>query len=152
MCIRDSINNVFKEVTFRAKEIIKEGINFDFNISSIPTYLYGDSIKLKQIISSLINISNDFTKEGFISLDISSIERYGICRLIITVEDSGKGISIDRVNEILSLNGEDLSNIDVTDVENRNLDIFAVKKLVNMLGGTLMIKSEEGVGLSLIHI
>jgi len=143
---RYNINNVFKEVTFRAKEIIKEGINFDFNISSIPTYLYGDSIKLKQIISSLINISNDFTKEGFISLDISSIERYGICRLIITVEDSGKGISIDRINEILSLNGEDLSNIDVTDVENRNLDIFAVKKLVNMLGGTLMIKSEEGVG------
>ncbi len=144
---RYNINNVFKEVTFRAKEVIKEGIKFDFSIgSSIPTYLYGDSIKLKQIISSLINISNDFTKEGFISLDISSIERYGICRLIITVEDSGKGISIDRVNEILSLSEKELTDIDVTNVENRNLDIFSVKKLVNMLGGTLMVKSEEGVG------
>jgi len=144
---RYNVINLFKEVSFRAKEDIKPNLEFDFNISdNIPTYLYGDSIKLKQAISSVINIANDFTKEGFISLDVSSIVRYNMCRLIITIEDSGKGIGIDRINQILSLTGDDLKDIDTKNNDDRNLDILAVKKVVSMLGGSLMIKSEEGVG------
>jgi len=144
---RYNVNNLFKEVSFRAKEDIKPNLEFEFNISdNIPTYLYGDSIKLKQAISSVINIANDFTKEGFISLDVSSIARYNMCRLIITVEDSGRGIGIDRINQILSLTGDELKDIADTNSDDRNLDILAVKKVVSMLGGSLMIKSEEGVG------
>ncbi len=144
---RYNVKNLFKEVSFRAKEDIKPNLEFDFNISdNIPTYLYGDSIKLKQAISSVINIANNFTKDGFISLDVSSIVRYNMCRLIITVEDSGKGIGIDRINQILSLTGDDLKDIDTKNNDDRNLDILAVKKVVSMLGGSLMIKSEEGVG------
>lgn len=144
---RYNVNNLFKEVSFRAKEDIKPNLKFDFNISSnIPTYLYGDSIKLKQAISSVINISNDFTNEGFISLDVSSIVRYNMCRLIITIEDSGKGIGIDRINQILSLTGDELKDVANTNSDDRNLDILAVKKIINVLGGSLMIKSEEGVG------
>ncbi|MCI9585433.1 MAG: hypothetical protein HFH45_02205, partial [Bacilli bacterium] len=139
---RYNVENLFKEITFRAKEDIKENIKFDFNISSnIPTYLYGDTIKLKQVISSVINIANDFTTEGFISLDVSSIIRYNMCRLIITIEDSGKGIGIDRINQILSFNSDDLKNIDTDNKDDRKLDILSVKKLINMLGGSLMIKS-----------
>ncbi|MCI9063610.1 MAG: response regulator [Clostridia bacterium] len=144
---RYNVENLFKEITFRAKEDIKENIKFDFNISSnIPTYLYGDTIKLKQVISSVINIANDFTTEGFISLDVSSIIRYNMCRLIITIEDSGKGIGIDRINQILSFNSDDLKNIDTDNKDDRKLDILSVKKLINMLGGSLMIKSEPNVG------
>ena len=144
---RYNVENLFKEITFRAKEDIKENIKFDFNISSnIPTYLYGDTIKLKQVISSVINIANDFTTEGFISLDVSSIIRYNMCRLIITIEDSGKGIGIDRINQILSFNSDDLKNIDTDNKDDRKLDILSVKKLINMLGGSLMIKSEPNIG------
>ena len=144
---RYNVENLFKEITFRAKEDIKENIKFDFNISSnIPTYLYGDTIKLKQVISSVINIANDFTTEGFISLDVSSIIRYNMCRLIITIEDSGKGIGIDRINQILSFNSDDMKNIDTDNKDDRKLDILSVKKLINMLGGSLMIKSEPNIG------
>ncbi|MCI9585452.1 MAG: HAMP domain-containing histidine kinase, partial [Bacilli bacterium] len=139
---RYNVENLFKEITFRAKEDIKENIKFDFNISSnIPTYLYGDTIKIKQAVSSIINIANDFTIEGFISLDVSSIIRYNMCRLIITIEDSGKGIGIDRINQILSFNSDDMKNIDTDNKDDRKLDILSVKKLINMLGGSLMIKS-----------
>ena len=144
---RYNVENLFKEITFRAKEDIKENIKFDFNISSnIPTYLYGDTIKIKQAVSSIINIANDFTIEGFISLDVSSIIRYNMCRLIITIEDSGKGIGIDRINQILSFNSDDMKNIDTDNKDDRKLDILSVKKLINMLGGSLMIKSEPNIG------
>ena len=103
-------------------------------------------IKLKQAISSVISIASSFTKEGFISLDISSMIRYNICRLVIMIEDSGRGIGIDRINEILSFSNEELENIKVDKEENEKLNIIEVKKIIQMLGGNFMLKSEEGVG------
>ena len=142
-----NVTNLFKEVSFRAQEQIKDKVKFDFTINSnIPEYLYGDSIKLKQAVSSVLNTANQNTTEGFISLDVSTIVKYNICRLIIIVEDSGAGISIDQVNQILSLTSEDLEKVNLLSENDRRLDILAVKKLVNMLGGSLMIKSELGVG------
>ena len=142
-----NIYNLFEEITRHAKEEIGETLEFKQTIgTSIPTYLYGDSIKLKQAISSVIRICQSFTEKGFISIDVSSLIKYNICRLIITIEDSGKGISIDRVNEILSMNGEDIHISE----ENKNLNIIEVKKLINILGGSLMIKSDEGKGTTVV--
>ncbi len=144
-------HNLFEEISRRALENVKQNIKFDYTTSSnLPIYLYGDAIKLKQAIIAILKISNEFTQNGFISLDVSTIIKYNICRLIITIEDSGKGISIDRVNQIMSITSEELRNIDVNDLEEQKIDIFAAKKIINLLGGTLMIKSTEGKGTTVI--
>lgn len=140
-------HNLFEEITRRALENIKPEIKFDYTSSSnLPIYLFGDAIKLKQAIMAVLKIANDFTQKGFISLDVSTIIKYNICRLIITTEDSGRGIGIDRVNQIMSITSEELKNIDINDLESKKIDIFAVKKIINLLGGSLMIKSTEGEG------
>lgn len=142
-----NVHNIFKEIAYRANEEIKDPVKFNYQIgSSIPTYLYGDAIKLKQAITAVLRISKFFTEEGFINLDVNSIIRYNFCRLIITIEDSGRGISIDRINEILSITDDKLSTINLDKIEDNDLDIFAVKKIVNLIGGSLMIKSEEAKG------
>ena len=142
-----NVHNIFKEIAYRATEEIKEPVKFNYQIgSSIPTYLYGDAIKLKQAITAVLRISKSFTEEGFINLDVNSIIRYNFCRLIITIEDSGRGVSIDRINEILSITDDKLSTINLDKIEDNDLDIFAVKKIVNLIGGSLMIKSEEAKG------
>ncbi len=139
--------NLFKEVSFRALENKNDNIKFSYQLSnSLPNYLYGDSIKLKQTLSSIINIAYSYTSSGFVNMDVSTIIKYGICRLVITIEDSGRGISIDRINEILSMTGSDLKSVSISNNDNCYLDIISVKKLVNMLGGSLMIKSEENKG------
>ncbi len=139
--------NLFKEVSFRALENKNDNIKFSYQLSnSLPNYLYGDSIKLKQTLSSIINIAYSYTSSGFVNMDVSTIIKYGICRLVITIEDSGRGISIDRINEILSMTGSDLKSVNISNNDNCYLDIISVKKLVNMLGGSLMIKSEENKG------
>ena len=141
-----NVYNLFEEITRHAKEEIGDKLEFKQSMgTSIPTYLYGDSIKIKQAISSIIRICEKFTSEGFINLDVSSLIKYNICRLIITIEDSGKGISIDRVNEILSMTND---NIHVS--EEKDLNIIEVKKLINILGGSLMIKSEEEKGTTVV--
>ncbi len=139
--------NIFKEISYRFEKQIDKDVKFNFSISNvIPTYLYGDSIKLKQAINSILENSLKHTDSGEINLDVSAIVKYGVCRLIITVSDTGTGMAIEEVNNILSLNSEELSNIDLRNRDGEVLNLKEVKKLVSLLGGNLMVKSEEGVG------
>ncbi len=139
--------NLFKEVEYRFRESIDKNVKFHFSISNnMPEYLYGDSIKLKQSISSILKKALDKTEKGSIELDVSDIIKYGICRLIITITDTGCGISIDEVNKILSLNSEDLAAIDLRDRDGEYLNLREVKKMISLLGGNLMVKSETGKG------
>lgn len=139
--------NIFKEIKYRFERQIDKNIKFNFSISSvIPNYLYGDSIKLKQAINSILTNALNHTSSGEISLDVSGIVKYNVCRLIITISDTGSGMSIEEVNNILSLNSDSLSNIDLRNRDGDTLNLKEVKKLIYLLGGNLMVKSEEKVG------
>ena len=138
--------NLFKEIKYQTESRLDEKVKFEYSISNnLPLYLYGDSIKLKQIIYSILDNSISNTSSGYISLDISSIIKYDTCRLIINIADSGRGMNIEEVNDILSLNIEDLSNINLSS-EKSILNLKEIKKLVVFLGGSMIVKSGEGKG------
>lgn len=139
--------NLFKEVEYRFENDLDKNVKFTFEMSkAIPSYLYGDSIKLKQVINSVLNNAKDHTSSGEIVMSVSGLVKYGICRLIIDVTDTGRGMSIETVNEILSLNSEQLSKINLHNRDGEILKLKEVKKLVTLLGGNMMVKSEEGKG------
>lgn len=139
--------NIFKEVKYRFDKQVPEGVKFNFSISNvIPKYLYGDSIKLKQAVGSILNNAIEHTASGEIDFDVSGIVKYGVCRLIITISDTGSGMSIEDVNDILSLNSDALSQIDLRNRDGEMLKLKEVKKLVSLLGGNLMVKSEPNGG------
>ena len=119
--------------------------------SIVPEYLYGDSVKLKQVISSIVFNSIKYTKNGFVELDIDSIVKYDTCRLLITISDSGCGMELEKINKILSADGE-LSNEELKKLDSLDVDLVVTNKLVKMLNGTLIIKSEVGVGSQFIII
>lgn len=145
---RYNVINLFKELKYQTESKINDKVKFEYYISgSIPEYLYGDSIKLKQSVYAVLENAVKNTKEGFISLDIDAIVKYDIVRIIINISDSGKGMGIDEVNNILSLNIDDLSKIDLSK-EKETLNLKEVKKLVTYLGGNLIVKSDEGKGTS----
>ena len=138
--------NLFKEIKYQTESRLDEKVKFEYSISNnLPLYLYGDSIKLKQIIYSILDNSISNTSSGYISLDISSIIKYDTCRLIINIADSGRGMNIEEVNDILSLNIEDLSNINLSS-EKSILNLKEIKKLVVFLGVSTIVKSGEGKG------
>lgn len=138
--------NLFKEVQYRFIDGIKKDVKFNMSLDgNIPEYLYGDSIKLKQALLSVLNKSLDHTDKGSINLNVSAILKYSLCRLIITINDTGTGIGIDAVNDILSLKPADLKDIGL-DKDSNNLSLKAVKKLVSILGGNFMVKSEDNEG------
>jgi len=146
---RYNVYTLFKDIEKRMQEYAKEEVEFRFNIDENIPYLYGDSIKLKQIIMSILLNSIKKTKSGFIELSIEAIVKYDVCRLIIEVEDSGVGMSIDKINEILVTTSE-LNVDDISNLEKLDINLKLCQKSIKLLGGNLMIRSEEGKGTEVI--
>ena len=122
--------------------------NIDFRIimeDNIPNELYGDSIKIKQIVSTLLGNSIKYTKEGFIELRVNSIIKDNVCRLLIVVEDSGVGIDVFKQREILN-NHEELTNVEINNKDNLELNLKIIRKIINIIGGTFIIESSLDKG------
>jgi len=101
---KDIEANVKNNLSIAQKE---EKINFTLKTyNSYPEKLNGDYIKLKQVILSIISNSIKYTEKGFIDVEIDTITRYDVCRMIFTIKDSGIGMNISKVNEILSSTSE----------------------------------------------
>lgn len=128
------------------KSKISSEVSLRTNISkNIPTELYGDSVKLKQVITSILFNAAKFTKEGYIELSANEIVKYDVCRLIIEIEDSGKGMSVEKLNELLKSNS-DLEDTDLLKLNNLDVDLKLAFKIIRKLGGFINIKSEENKG------
>ena len=94
---------------------------------------------------SILMNSVENTKRGFIDLNVSVIVKYDMCRLIITVEDSGCGMNIGKINDILTLD-KPLDESDEKRLESMDVDLNITKKIINIIGGSMMIKSEVDKG------
>lgn len=143
---------LFEEINLFIKDKVSENVKYSSSISSeLPEYLNGDNIKIKQAIMSILLNSVENTKKGFIELNVSVIVKYDMCRLIITVEDSGVGMNISKVNDILTLD-KPLDEKDEDKLANMDVDLNITKKIINIIGGSIMIKSEVDKGTEFIVV
>lgn len=123
-----------------------KGLDFRVNIeSSIPGVLYGDNQRLKQIILNLLTNSVKYTKEGFIDFRVSSVIKNNVCRLIISVEDSGIGIKNENLSRLFS-KFERLNVEKSLTIEGTGLGLAITKKLVDLMNGKIVVQSVYGEG------
>lgn len=147
-----NVQNVFTEIFTRFESIINHNIDYRFNISNnLPKMLYGDSVKIKQVVTTILDNSVKHTKKGFIDINVDSIVKNNVCRLIISIEDSGCGMSIEKVNKLLDVT-DNMTDEDLQILNNKNLNINIATKIIRLLGGQLIIKSGENVGSEFIII
>ncbi len=136
------INTILKSVGTKLNDKITLRTNVSKNI---PTELYGDSVKLKQVLTSVLANALKYTKEGYIDVDVNEIVKYDVCRLVVTIEDSGCGMTVEKVNELLKSNS-DLEDTDLLKLDNLDVDLKLAFKIIKKLGGYINVKSEENVG------
>lgn len=137
---------LIEKIKLKKEKEVSSNIDLRFNISNtLPNTLYGDKTLLEIVIESLINNAIKNTKEGFIEITLDVIVKYDMCRIIFVVEDSGCGMSIDKVNYLLTideeLNEEELKRLDTNDV-----NINTIKKIIKKMGGYFTLKSEDKKG------
>lgn len=125
---------------------LNKDVSLRYNISkNIPSELYGDQIKLKQIIMSILVNAAKYTKDGYVEVSVNEIVKYDVVRLIIKIEDSGCGISVDKLNELLRYNSN-LENTDLLKLDSLDIDLKLAFKIIRKLGGYINIVSEEKIG------
>lgn len=142
-----NLHNVFDELVLLTKARIGEKpIEFRTQLDpSVPAVLYGDYVRLKQIILNLLTNAAKYTKEGFIDFKISTIQSGDVCRLIIAVEDSGIGIKKEKIDHLF-MKFERLDLEKNITIEGTGLGLAITKKLVELMNGKIVVQSVYGKG------
>lgn len=123
-----------KPIEFRTK--------FD---ESLPKVLYGDYVRLKQIIVNILTNAIKYTKEGFVEFKVDSVIKDDVCRLIISVEDSGIGIPKHKIDKLF--NKFERADIEKeSSIEGTGLGLAITKRLVELMNGKIVVQSEYGEG------
>ena len=112
---------------------------------SIPQVLYGDASRLKQICVNILTNAVKYTKEGSITFSINSVVKNNVCRLIISVEDTGIGIKQENLSKLFN-KFERLDLKDNVTIEGTGLGLAITKKLVDMMNGKIVVQSVFGKG------
>ena len=110
----------------------------------IPKVLVGDKGKIKDIITNLLNNAIEYTKEGYIDLNISCINKDNTTSLVISVEDSGVGISQKNVEKLFDKYSKFDDNLNGGDAS--GLELSITKSLVELLGGRIIVQTAQGAG------
>lgn len=143
------LRKVCDDLVTRIKGEMKEGVQFDYSLPKQVPMLYGDYMKLRQILYSiLINACNN-TTNGTISFKVNLIEKYDVCRVIFNISDTGCGMSIDKINEIISSTGE-LDKAEIESLEKKEFNVKVCQKVIKIMGGNLIIKSDIGKGTEVV--
>jgi len=113
----------------------------------IPQMLIGDDQRLAQVITNLLSNATKFTpEEGIIRLDSRLIsEENGICRLQISVEDTGIGIT-DEQKARLFMSFEQAEATTTRKYGGTGLGLAIAKRIVELMGGEIWVESEMGKG------
>lgn len=146
---RYNLDRLYEDLIKRVEPSINNNVKFRYSIPNNIPYLYGDNIKLKQVLYSLLMNAVKKTENGFIEFNVNTIEKYDVCRVIFRITDSGCGIGLEKINEILSVTGE-LNKEDIDNLEKSEFNIELCQKIIKSLGGNLLIKSKLGKGTEVI--
>ena len=121
-------------------------INFKINIAEdLPYELIGDKVHIKQIINNLLSNAFKYTEKGEVSLTVKCINKDNISNIIISVQDTGKGIKAENINKLFN-KFERLDTEMNSTTEGTGLGLAITKSLIEMMGGKINVQSQYGKG------
>ena len=140
---KDVFTELAKLITPKMNE---KGLDFSYYIApDLPKTLYGDHANLKKIVTNLLSNACKYTNSGFVRYEVNCINSEDFTKLIISVEDSGRGIkkgSIDKMFTKFQRLEEDKN----TTIEGTGLGLAITKQLTELMGGKIIVHSVYGKG------
>ena len=113
---------------------------------NLPAVVYGDELRIRQILINIANNAVKFTEEGFVKLEVKVKENDGEgIQLFFSVKDSGQGIAPEDIEKLFGA----YSQVDTKKnhyKEGTGLGLAISKQFVEMMGGHIGVKSKYGEG------
>lgn len=146
------------EVPFNVREImddtldvllasaIENKVDVTANISpDIPVMIFGDYMKLRQVLINLVGNAIKFTKNGAVTISVEQLmQEKNKLRLQFTIQDTGIGIPKDKVIHLFDPFYQ-VAHFMVRKVEGTGLGLAISKKLVQLMDGDIWYEhSDEG--------
>ncbi|MDR3349732.1 MAG: response regulator [Acidaminococcales bacterium] len=141
--VADMISDIANVANLRAME---KNLSFLVDVDpSLPSVLIGDELRVKQILTNILNNSVKNTRTGSVKLCVGHEDVSDGALLTFTVSDTGTGIVPESIGDIFKM----LSQSDVSAqhrTQSTGLSIAIGKNLAEAMGGSLTVKGEQGVG------
>jgi CheY-like chemotaxis protein/anti-sigma regulatory factor (Ser/Thr protein kinase) len=133
-------------VKINSTRIGEKQIKFNLSVAEdIPYEIIGDKVHVKEIINNLITNAIKFTTQGEINLSAKCINKDNVSNLIITIQDTGRGIKAENISKLFNK----FERLDVeknTTTEGTGLGLAITKQLIDMMGGKINVQSQFGKG------
>lgn len=125
----------------------EKGVQLETDVGDeVPSYLYVDGVRLRQIVVNLVGNALKFTDSGSVTLSLSGTERdEGVFDLLLSVVDTGIGISEttrEHMFEAFSQGRGDTSRTH----GGTGLGLAITRRLVDRMGGHIDVETREGAG------
>jgi len=138
--LRDSVRDLFA-IPSKAK-----GIELSFEIDeTIPSHVIGDEGRLRQILFNLVGNATKFTPKGSVRVVARRVDEGQAMHVEFSVADTGLGIPKERQEDIFNA----FTQVDGSAVRQHGgvgLGLAIVRRLVDVLEGSICVSSEPGQG------
>lgn len=125
------------------EQVEAKGLEFVFQIAPmVPTRLFGDALRLGQVLLNLASNAVKFTEKGEVTVDVFLQEKSDVrATLEFQVKDTGIGLTDEQRNALFE---EPMDTFSVT--QHHILGLGVVRQLVEKMGGSVSVKSEVNKG------
>ncbi len=138
------VNDIVNMVRIRAE---KKKLRFIYEIDeNIPSMLYGDDVRIRQVITNILTNAVKYTPEGYVRLrmNVVNIEN-DILQLEVSVTDTGIGIKEEDMDKLFA-SFQRLDQEKNRSIEGTGLGMSIVHRLLDMMGSELKVSSVYGSG------
>ena len=125
-------------------------IEFTVNVNeNIPSALFGDELRIKQVLNNLLSNAFKYTDSGFVELSVGMEKPADpsddVVTLVFCVRDTGQGMTEEQISKLW----DDYSRFNLEanrTTEGIGLGMSITRSLINMMNGEILLESESGKG------
>lgn len=142
--VKDMIHDMINLVSLKLRE---KKLHFKCKMDKeLPKNLSGDSLRVKQIVTNILNNAVKYTEQGYVELSVFwELKNFDTVELVFKVKDTGRGIKEEDIERIFNP-FERLEEQKSYSIEGNGLGLAITQELLDLMHGTLEVESVYGEG------
>lgn len=141
--ISSTIHDIYNMIAFKADA---KGLDFQITVEpTLPSRLYGDDVRIRQVLMNLLSNAVKYTHHGSIHLSITGTMKGETEILHCTVSDTGIGMKEEDLSR-LTVAFERIDEEKNRNIEGTGLGMNITRQLLELMGSSLQVSSTYGKG------